>query len=834
MFKQYHFGFAILIASFSLELLVHAQNDQSGFISLDCGLPRNSNYTEPTTQIYYISDAPFITTGTSHSIAPKYKADRQEQAKTLRSFPEGIRNCYKINVTKKTRYLIRATFFHGNYDGQDSAPQFDLNLGANFWDTVKVVNVSLSTFKEIIHIPSQDYVHVCLVNTGLGTPFISDLEFRPMSSQVYYNNSAPSESLELVSRLDIGSASGPAYGYPYDFLDRIWLPNDFNWWTQISTSQTIDPKSKKNYRPPSIVMSTAATPVNESNPMEFYLAADTSTTFYFYLHFAELQQLKSEQYRAFNINLNGELWYGPLAPVYLNTTTITNQIGFSGSSSYNFSIIKLENSTLPPILNGFEAYSAVDFQQSETNEKDVDAITNIKSTYGVKKNWDGDPCVPKGYLWTGLNCSYNGFDPPRIIALNLSSSGLTGKIAANISKLSMIQSLDLSDNNLTGSVPDFLAQLPNLRVLVGANLNLCASSKCKTKKNSNILIPVVASVGGLVLLLFIAAAVLLSLKKKKRQAPEPQKDSLEPVRRQFTFAEVQRMTNNFERILGKGGFGAVYYGSIDDNTQVKLVMKVYHRNLTSLVGYCNEGTNMAFIYEYMANGDLGAHLSGESSKNMLSWEGRLHIAADAAQGLEYLHSGCKPPIVHRDVKTPNILLTDNFQAKLADFGLSRSFPTQAGSHVSTVVAGTPGYLDPAYYTTNRLTEKSDVYSYGVVLLEIITNQPAIISSNETDERTHISHWVSSRLANGLIRSIVDPRLQGDFEVNSVWKAVEIAMVCLSPSPSKRPNMSEVVSELKKCLAAEFARKNQSRVTDLTDSNEVLSLDVTTELSPLAR
>lgn len=118
-------------------------------------------------------------------------------------------------------------------------------------------------------------------------------------------------------------------------------------------------------------MSTAATPVNESNPMKFYLeAADTSTTFYFYLHFAELQQLKSEQYRAFNINLNGEHWYGPLAPVYLNTTTITNLIGFSGSSSYNFSIIKLENSTLPPILNGFEAYTAVDFQQSETNEKD--------------------------------------------------------------------------------------------------------------------------------------------------------------------------------------------------------------------------------------------------------------------------------------------------------------------------------------------------------------------------------------------------------------------------------------------------------------------------------
>ncbi|GMN37095.1 hypothetical protein TIFTF001_006535 [Ficus carica] len=866
MFKQY-FLFAIFLALFSL--LVHGQDDQSGFISLDCGLPRNSNYTEPSTQINYISDAPFVTTGTSNGIAPEYKDGLQEQVKNLRSFPEGIRNCYKVNVRKGTRYLIRATFLYGNYDGRDSTPEFDLHLGANFWDTVKFSNVSINAIKEILHIPSQDYVRVCLVNTGSGTPFISALEFRPMSSQVYYNNTAPSESLALVLRLDIGSTAGVAVRYPYDFLDRTWLPFGFNSWAQINTSQTTDPKSEKNYRPPSVVMSTAATPINESKTMDFSLdAPDTSTNFYFYMHFAELQQLEAEQYRAFNIALNGEPWYGPLAPVYLNTTTVLNPTGLSGSLSYNFSIIKLENSTLPPIFNGFEAYSSVDFQQLETNEKDVDAITNIKSTYGVKKNWDGDPCVPKGYLWTGLNCSYDGYASPRIISLNLSSSGLRGEITTHISKISMIQSLDLSDNNLTGSVPDFLSQLSNLRVLnlernkltgsvpaelieksnngflslsVGENLNLCDPNKCKKKKNNNknILVPILASIGGLVLLILIAAAVLISLKKKKRQEPEPQKDSFEPVKRQFTFSEILIMTNNFERTLGKGGFGTVYHGFIDDNTPVavKLLMKVYHRNLTSLVGYCNEGTNMAVIYEYMANGDLSSHLSGNNNKSVLSWEGRLHIAMDAAQGLEYLHSGCKPPIVHRDVKTANILLTDNFRAKLADFGLSRSFPTQEGTHVSTVVAGTPGYLDPAYYVTNRLNEKSDVFSYGVVLLEIITNQPAIIrtSTDGTEERTHISQWVSSRLANGDIRSIVDPRLlQGDFETNSVWKAVEIAMVCLSATTANRPNMSEVVSELKECLAAELARKNQSRVTDSTGSDEVMSLNVTTELSPLAR
>ena len=182
----------------------------TGFISLDCGLPRNSNYTEPSTQINYISDAPFVTTGTSNGIAPEYKVDRQEQVKNLRSFPEGIRNCYKVNVRKGTRYLIRATFLYGNYDGRDSTPEFDLHLGANFWDTVKFSNVSINAIKEILHIPSQDYVRVCLVNTGSGTPFISALEFRPMSSQVYYNNTAPSESLALVLRLDIGSTAGVA------------------------------------------------------------------------------------------------------------------------------------------------------------------------------------------------------------------------------------------------------------------------------------------------------------------------------------------------------------------------------------------------------------------------------------------------------------------------------------------------------------------------------------------------------------------------------------------------------------------------------------------------
>lgn len=131
--------------------------------------------------------------------------------KNLRSFPEGIRNCYKINVSKGTRYLIRATFFYANYDDQNTAPEFDLYLGANFWATVKFVNVSINDIKEIIHVPLRNYVHVCLINNGFGTPFISALELRPISSQAYYNYTAPSESLALVLRTDIGSTTDIAY-----------------------------------------------------------------------------------------------------------------------------------------------------------------------------------------------------------------------------------------------------------------------------------------------------------------------------------------------------------------------------------------------------------------------------------------------------------------------------------------------------------------------------------------------------------------------------------------------------------------------------------------------
>ena len=176
----------------------------SGFISIDCGLPKgSSSYTESITDINYVSDNPFVTTG----ITPENQSGYRKQLAHVRAFPEGIRNCYTINITKGTTYLIRATFYYGNYDNKSSLPGFFIHLGANFWDTISFLR-DVPEEKEIIHVPLQDYVRVCLVNNGTGTPFISALELRPLTSNTYVTHSG---SLALFQRTDLGTITNRTY-----------------------------------------------------------------------------------------------------------------------------------------------------------------------------------------------------------------------------------------------------------------------------------------------------------------------------------------------------------------------------------------------------------------------------------------------------------------------------------------------------------------------------------------------------------------------------------------------------------------------------------------------
>ncbi|GMN27477.1 hypothetical protein TIFTF001_001660 [Ficus carica] len=457
------------------------------FTSIDCGTPENSSYTDQTTGLNYVSDSAFTENGVSNTISLEYTTDTiEKQFWNLRSFPEGDKNGYTLKPSqgKGTKYLIRARFMYGNYDGKVTVPAFDLYLGANKWGSVKVDNESTTTTMEIIHIPPSDYVFVCLVNTGYGTPFISALELRPLLNSTY----APVQAAILYRRMDVGSKSNKSIRYKDDGYDRIWAPFNFPNRKEISTSLTIDANLKKTFQPPSSVMATAMAPGNAtSRSFVFFISPDNPTDdYYVYMHFAEVEKLKANESREFNIYENGELWKNvpTISPAYLYTMTASSTYPVRGET-IDYELYQTDTSTRQPILNALEVYIARNFSESQTDELEVGAMMNIKSKYGVKKNWQGDPCAPIAYMWEGLNCTFNGSDPARIISLNLSSSGLTGDLTSYISDLTWLQFLDVSNNSLTGSVPDFMSKLKFLKVLDLRGNNLTGSVPVDLIERSN-------------------------------------------------------------------------------------------------------------------------------------------------------------------------------------------------------------------------------------------------------------------------------------------------------------------------------------------------------------
>ncbi|KAJ9692167.1 hypothetical protein PVL29_011306 [Vitis rotundifolia] len=805
-----------------------------------------------------MSDSEFIDTGINYDVSMEHSSrfgTPDQQVMTVRSFPEGTKNCYTLQPQqgKDDKYLIRASFMYGNYDSKNQLPEFKLYLGVNEWDTVKFNNSYDIVRSEIIHVPRTGHIDVCLVNTGSGSPFISALELRQLNNSIYATQSG---SLILFKRLDIGSTTSQTVRYKDDAFDRVWEPFSQPYWKSVSASYSSDTLSDNHFKPPSKVMATAVTPADERYPLEFHWNLDNSTRqFYVYMHFAEVEELQSNQLRELYVSLNG--WFltpEPIVPGRLVPHTGFSTHSISASSELSLSIFKTHRSTLPPILNALEIYEIKQLFQSSTVQINVDAIKKIKAVYNVKKNWQGDPCLPIEFSWNGLSCSDNSPISPSIISLNLSWSKLTGEIDSSFSNLTSLKSLDLSFNSLTGEVPNFLSKLPSLKTLnlsgnnltgsvplalieksrngsvslrLDGNPNLCKKNSCedeeeedKEKTNNNVIVPSVAFIIS-VLVLLLREVAALWIFKRRQQYDGMTLDSMNP---RLSYSEVERITGNFKKLLDEGASAKVYLGHLSDDTEVAVKMltpssvlvfkqfkteaqrltRVHHKNLVSLIGYCDEGSRMVLVYEHKAKGNLKEYLSGKNEV-VLSWKQRLRIAIDAAQALEYLHDGCNPPIIHRDVKTENILLNENFQAKVADFWWSRNMPSEGGSYVSTAIVGTLGYVDPEYNRTSVPSKKTDVYSFGIVLLELISGRPAIIKTTE-ESPCDIADWVHQVTAKGDIKMIVDPRLQGEFEAKSARRAVETAISCVPLSSIDRPTMSHVVLELKECLKIAIAHE----------------------------
>ncbi|GAA0142988.1 hypothetical protein LIER_03768 [Lithospermum erythrorhizon] len=313
----------------------------------------------------------------------------------------------------------------------------------------------------------------------------------------------------------------------------------------------------------------------------------------------------------------------------------------------------------------------------------------------------------------------------------------------------------------------------------------------------------------------------------------------------FSSSEIERATDYFNEttVLGEGGFGRVYRGVLDDGTkvavkvlkrddhqggreflaEVEMLSRLHHRNLVKLIGICIEERSRCLVYELVPNGSVESSLHGvDEGTAPLDWTARLKIALGAARGLAYLHEDSSPRVIHRDFKASNILLEDDYTPKVSDFGLARAALDENNSHISTRVMGTFGYVAPEYAMTGHLLVKSDVYSYGVVLLELLTGKKPVDMSQPPGQENLVS-WARPLLTSkeGL-ESIIDPSLGPNFPLDSIAKVAAIASMCVQPEVSNRPFMGEVVQALKLvCNECEETRELGSR----SCSREDISIDM---------
>ncbi|KAI4365747.1 hypothetical protein MLD38_021708 [Melastoma candidum] len=287
----------------------------------------------------------------------------------------------------------------------------------------------------------------------------------------------------------------------------------------------------------------------------------------------------------------------------------------------------------------------------------------------------------------------------------------------------------------------------------------------------------------------------------------------------FTFRELAAATKNFrqECLIGEGGFGRVYRGKLEQTDQVVAVKQLdrnglqgnreflvevlmlsllHHENLVNLVGYCADGEQRLLVYEYMPQRSLEDHLLDLSpSQKPLEWSTRMKIAWGAAKGLEYLHDKVNPPVIYRDLKSSNILLDEEFNAKLSDFGLAKLGPTGEKMHVSSRVMGTYGYCAPEYQRTGQLTLKSDVYSFGVVLLELITGRRVVDTARPIEEQNLVTWAEPVFRVPKKFGELADPLLKSNYPVRCLNQVVAIAATCLNEEPSMRPMISDIVTAL---------------------------------------
>ncbi|KAG2716773.1 hypothetical protein I3843_03G144600 [Carya illinoinensis] len=454
-----------------------------------------------------------------------------------------------------------------------------------------------------------------------------------------------------------------------------------------------------------------------------------------------------------------------------------------------------------------------------------------------------------------LNLSFNeltsfGSDLDTLVGLrilDLQNNSLQGIVPDSLGELVDLHLLNLENNKLQGTLPESLNR-ETLEIRTSGNLCLSFSTMTCSGVSSNpsietpqvtilpqkkhtghdhIAIIAGATGGAILALLFFSIILFICIKKKRTEVTYTSRSTTEMrnwnAAKVFSYKEIKAATNKFKEVIGRGSFGSVYLGKLPDGklvavkvrfdksqlgadsfiNEVYILSQIRHQNLVCLEGFCHESQKQILVYEYLPGGSLADCLYGPISKKAsLSWVRRLKIVIDAATGLDYLHNANEPRIIHRDVKCSNILLDEEMNAKVCDFGLSKQITQADATHVTTVVKGTAGYLDPEYYSTQQLTEKSDVYSFGVVLLEIMCGREPL-SHSGTPDSFNLVLWAKPYLQAGAFE-IVDESLMGTFDVESMRKAALIAVRSVERDASQRPTIAEVLAELKEAYSIQLS------------------------------
>ncbi|CAI0471559.1 unnamed protein product [Linum tenue] len=874
----------LCLVLFSSLLLLprHASAQKPGFVSLDCG--GNGNYTDELGLQWSSDDGLMFGETTNISVAN----ETRRQYTTLRHFPADSRKyCYTLGVTSRTRYLLRATFLYGNFDNNNNVyPKFDVSVGATRWSTIVISDANTVESIELIFLASTPNISVCLSNATTGRPFISTLELRQFNGSVYYTPSENQFYLSVSARINFGADSAAPVRYPDDPFDRLWESDTLkkaNYLVDVAAgTRKVSTKMpiavNRDEMPPEKVMQTAVVGTNGSLTYRLNLDGFPGDGWAF-TYLAEIEDLLPQESRKFrlvlpgnsdlskaivNIQENAQGKYRLYEPGYTN-------ISLPFVLSFRFG--RTSDSTKGPLLNAMEINK---YLEINNGSPDGDVINNVVYLNPLA-DWakeGGDPCLPVPWSWVQCNSD----ERPRITKISLSDKNLTGNIPSDLTKLSGLVELWLDGNSLTGSIPDFsgcpnleiihlennqltgqlpsyLGDLPNLRELhvqnnmlsgtvpsglLNKNIELNYSGNInlhegggRAKKKSMI---IGLSVGAAVLLIALIAAWIFMQRGKKKHSDQGalavQKvvsglsDATAEGAHYFTYSDIIEATKNFEKKIGSGGFGVVYYGKTKDDkeiavkvltsnsyqgkrefvNEVTLLSRIHHRNLVQFLGCCQEEGKSMLVYEYMHSGTLKEHLYGPLIQGRnTNWIQRLEIAEDAAKGIEYLHTGCVPAIIHRDLKTSNILLDKQMRAKVSDFGLSK-IAADGASHVSSIVRGTVGYLDPEYYISQQLTDKSDVYSFGVILLELMSGQEAISNENFGINCRNIVQWAKLHIESGDIQGIIDPILGDEYDIQSMWKIAEKALMCVQAHGHMRPSISEVLKEVQDAISIEREAK----------------------------